>query len=131
MSLACNNQQAENERLQDEWNLRCRELATVLGDVKDVPSAKAAEPRLQPILKEMKRLDEQLGKSYDPESVDPGESRKMSKSVAQGIQDMQRLNLETLRISKEPELVAALGETWKKLPSVLMLEASGAIPKSK
>jgi hypothetical protein len=131
LSIACNDQAAENERLQEEWNIRCRELAAVLGGIKDVRSAKDAEPYLRLILQRMKKVEERLGKTYDPEDVDPRESRKMSKAVAQGIEDMQRLNLETLRISKEPELVAALGDTWKKLPSVFMLEASGAIPKSK
>ena len=55
----------------------------------------------------------------------------MTEAVAQGIAETQRLNMETLRISKNPEVVAALGATWKKLPSVMMLEAMGGIQKPK
>ena len=54
----------------------------------------------------------------------------MMKELANGVSEMQRLNDETLRISKKAELVAALGDVWKMLPMALMLDASGGMPKS-
>ena len=128
---ACGGGKSGNDRLQAQWNARCKEAADLLASVQDVPSAKAAEPKLKAALQEMEKINKELGKTYDSEDVDPGESQGMTKEVAGGIGEMQRLNTETLRISKHPELVAALGETWRKLPSVFMLESVGAIPKSK
>ena len=128
---ACSRRASENERLQKQWNAHCKEAADLLAGVTDVASAKAAEPRLKIVLEEMARLDERLGKSYDPEDVDPSERTRMTKEMARGIGEMQRLTQETLRIGKDPELRAAFGDTWRKIPSVFMLEAAGAIPKSK
>ena len=127
---ACNRQKAQNEKLQRQWNAKCKEAAELLASVKDVPSAKSAEPKLKAALQDLEAIGSQLDKSYDPEDVSPGEAKGMTKEVGEGIAEMQRLNAETLRISKSPEIIAALGETWKKLPSVFMLEASGAIPKT-
>jgi hypothetical protein len=127
---ACNRRQAQNEKLQRQWNAKCKEAADLLASVKDVPSAKSAEPKLKVVIQDLNAIGRQMDKSYDPENVDASESAGMTKEVAAGIQETQRLNAETVRISKSPDLVAALGPTCKKLPSVLMLEASGAIPKS-
>jgi seryl-tRNA synthetase len=128
---ACKSRQAQNEKLQRQWNAKTKEAADLLATVKDVPTAKAAEPKLKAVLQELNALGSQLDESYDPENVPASESEKMTKEVAEGIAETQRLNAETLRISKSPEVVAALGETWRKLPSVFLLEASGAIPKGK
>ncbi|MFL5342095.1 MAG: hypothetical protein ACJ8F7_18270 [Gemmataceae bacterium] len=128
---ACGRGKSQNERLQAQWNARCKEAANLLAGIQDVPSARAAEPKLKSALQEMEKINKELGKTYDSEDVDPSDSRGMTQEVAGGIGEMQRLSAETLRISKHPELIAALGETWRKLPSVFMLEATGAIPKSK
>jgi hypothetical protein len=50
------------------------------------------------------------------------------KGAVESIAEMQRLTLETQRISKQPELKEALGDTWKELPSVAILEASEEPP---
>jgi hypothetical protein len=130
MQSACNSQGAHNVKLQRQWNAKTREVADLLAGVKDVPSAKAAGPKLNTVLQELDAINSQLDKSYDPENVDAGELGKMTKEVAEGIAETQRMNVETIRISKSPDVVAALGDTWRKLPSVFMLEASGAFPKS-
>jgi hypothetical protein len=126
----CSRRATKNVRLQSQWNAKCKEAGDILSGITDVPSAKAAEPKLKSILEEMAKLDAQLQKSYDPDDVSPSERSEVAQEVAQGIGETQRLNQETLRLGKEPELRAALGETWKKIPSVVMLEAMGAIPKS-
>src|SRR5579864_431689 len=128
---ACTSRRAQNEKLQRQWNAKCKEAADLLASVKDVPSAKAAEPKLKSVLQELDAVGNQLDKSHDPENVDAIESRAMAKEVAEGIAEMQRLNAESLRISESPELVAALGESWKKLPVAMMLEAGSALQKSK
>ena len=102
-----------------------------MAGVSDVENARAAEPKLRVAVDELGRIDRELEKTYNPEDVDPGERKGMTEEVAKGIAAMQRLNQETLRVGRQPELVAALGETWKNLPSVPMLEAQGAIPKAK
>src|SRR5207253_641811 len=105
--------------------------ADLLAGITDVPSAKAAEPKLRAALQELEKINEQLDKSSDPEDLNQREARRMMEEVAKGIAAMQQLNTETLRVSKIPGASAALGDTWAKLPSVAMLEASGAIPKGK
>ena len=130
MLPACN-RRPQNERLQAKWNDKCKEAADLLAGATDVASARAAEPKLKRVLEEMDKINQQLDDSYDSENVPAGQRSGMTKRVAEGIADMERLNQETLRIAKDPALVAAFGDTWKKLPSVFMLEAAGAIPKTK
>jgi len=127
----CSRRKSHNERLQREWNAKVKAVADLLAGVTDVPSAKAAEPKLAAALEELERVDAELRKTYDPEDVDAVEREPMTEAVAQGLAEMQRETAETFRISKRPELVEALGETWKKIPSVFLLEAAGAIPKKK
>jgi hypothetical protein len=127
----CSRRVSHNVRLQQQANAKCKECAELLATVVDLPSAKAAEPKLKAALQELAKIEAELEKSYDPENVAPSEHDSMTEEVAKGMAEMQRLNGETVRISKNAELVAALGSTWKALPSVFMLEASGAIPKSK
>ena len=127
---ACGRRQANNENLQKQWNAKCKEAADLLAGVTDVGSAKVAQPNLKAVLQEIDKINNQLEKSYDPENVSPNEARGMVKELANGVSEMQRLNDETLRISKKAELVAALGDVWKMLPMALMLDASGGMPKS-
>ena len=127
---ACNSRQAQNLKLQRQWNAKTKEAADLLVGVTDVPSAKAAEPKLKQVLQDLDAIGAQMDKSYDPENVDASESGAITKAVADGIAEMQRLNAESLRISENPEIVAALGESWKKLPIAMMQEAAGAIQKS-
>jgi hypothetical protein len=125
---ACNRRAAQNQRLHKEWNAKCKEIADLLVGVTDVRSAKAAEPKLKAALREMEKLNAQLDKNYDPEDVDPGDSPKMTKAVAEGIVEFQRLMTETMRIGMDPELTAALGETWKQLPTAAIIEANKKFP---
>jgi len=126
---ACGRRLASNEKLQKQWNSKCKEAADLLAGVTDVGSAKAVEPKLKAVLQEIDTINSQLEKSYDPENVSHDEARGMMKEVANGIGEMQRLNGEALRISKKPDLVAALGDTRKMLPMAPVLDAGG-IPKS-
>jgi len=121
---ACSRFKSKNERLQLQWNAKTKEVNDLLAGVKDVPSAKAAEPKLAAALKDLEKIGEKLEKHYDSEDVDPGEREPMTEAVAAGIAEMQREAAEVMRISKNPELVAALGETWKKIPSVVIMEAT-------
>jgi hypothetical protein len=127
---ACDSRQTQEIKLQRQWNAKVRETADLLAGVTDVPSAKAAEPKLKQMLQELTAIGKQMDKTADPESEGGGESAKLTQAVAEGIAEAQRLNAETLRISKNPEMVTALGESWKKLPIAMIQEAAGAIQKS-
>jgi hypothetical protein len=131
LTPACSRRKSHNERLQQQWNAKVKELADLLAGVTDPPAANAAVPKLEKAVQELERVEKELRKYSDPEDVDPSEQQPMTEAVVQGIAEMQRLNVEILRISKSPELVTALGQTWRKIPDVPMLEAAGAIPKSK
>jgi hypothetical protein len=128
---ACNRGPSRNVRLQREYNACCKEAADLLAGVTDVPTARAAEPRLKVVLRRWVKVNEQLEASYDSSDVSPRERDAMLTEVGQGIAEIQRLNVEMLRISKLPDVFAALGETGKQLPSFPMLGAAGAIPNSK
>jgi len=116
--------QAQNIRLLKEWQLKCKAAADLLAGVKDVPSAKAAEPRLAKLLSDMDKIQEQLDRTYEPSEVEPADERAVTKQVGEGIVQMQRLVVETMRIGKEPQLTQALGETWERLPSKGLLDAT-------
>ena len=127
---ACSTPQAQNTRLLKQWNVKCKEAADLLETIKDVPSAKAAEPKLKVVVQELNKLDVALQASYDSEDVDFQDSPRITKHVAEGIGEMQRLMVESLRIGKNPELRSALGETWKSLPAAAMMDAQGNFPAS-
>jgi len=120
---ACSRQGARNIALQKQWNAKCKEAADLLAGVTDVASARAAEPKLIRVFDEWEKIGEQLDESYDPENVAVRDNKAMTEAAAQGIVEMQRLTQETLRISKRPELVEALGKAWKRNPSTMMLQA--------
>ena len=120
----CSFPQAQRTRLLAQWNARCKEAADLLESVKDVASAQAASPKIIAVMKELQKLDEQLEASEDPEDmglVDMG----VTTQVGEGIGHMQRLVIEGLRIGKEPELRAALGDAWNYLPTAMMVDEAG------
>src|SRR5262245_41362984 len=121
----CPLQQAQNTRLLKAWAAKCKETADLLATVKDAASAKAAGPKIIKLMKEMEKLNEQLDTSYDPEDVGLIEAPGVTKHVGEGIAEMQRLMEESMRIGKDPELRAALGEAWNHLPAAAMLDAAG------
>lgn len=125
---ACNSQAKQNERLQKEWNAKCKEAADLLAGINDPASAKAAEPKLRQVMEQMAKTGEKLDKTYDPENVHGSEAEKMTEAVAQGIAEMQRIMTESLRISKIPGVTAALGETWDMLPASALVKAGGGGP---
>ena len=120
---ACSRRQSQNVRLQLQCNAKTKEIADLLAGVSDVPSARAADPKIAAALGDLEKLEQQLERSYDPENVASSEQGPMTEAIAEGIAEAQRMNAETLRIRQNPELVAALGATWKKLPSVIMMDA--------
>ncbi len=128
---ACSSRKSQNERLQLQWNAKTKEVNDLLAGITDAPSAKAAEPKLATALKDLERIGEKLEKHYDSEDVDSGERDPMTEAVAAGIAEMEREGAEVRRINMNPEIVTALGETWKKIPSVVILEANGPMPKAK
>jgi hypothetical protein len=105
-----------------------KEAADLLATVKDVATAKAAGPKLAATMREIQKIDEQLEKSYDPEEVDAHDSPRVTKQVAEGIGEMQRLMVESVRVGKDPEIRAALGEAWQLLPAAAMMEAGVEFP---
>ncbi len=123
---ACNSRAKQNEKLQKQSNAKLKEAADLLAGIRDVEGAKSAEPRLRQTLDEMNKINSQLSKSYDPEDVDSSERPAMTEAVAQGIAEMQRLVAESLRISQIPGVAAALGDTWDRLPSAMMLKRRGS-----
>ena len=122
---ACSAYQAQNTQLMKQWTAKCKEAADLLETIKDVPSAKAAEPKLKEVIEAWRKIDEKL-QAYDPEEVE--DSPRMTRHAAEGIGEFQRLMVESLRISKNPELRSALGETWKSLPAAAMMDAQGNFP---
>lgn len=125
---ACATRPAQNTRLFKEWNAKCKEAADLLETVKDVAGAKAAAPKLSVVMQELHKIDEQLEESYDPTEVDFDYPPRVTKQVAEGIAEMQRLNMESLRVGKDPEMKAALGEAWNLLPAAAMIEAGVDFP---
>jgi hypothetical protein len=126
----CSPRKSQHIRIQKRWNAKVKEAADLLASVTDEAGARAAESKLAATLRELDRINDELEKFEDQEVI-TGEKDPLLQAVGEGIAETQRLNMETLRISKEPELVAALGPTWKQLPSVFMLEAAGAISRPK
>jgi|GEM_PF-3170198 hypothetical protein len=127
---ACVPRQAENTRLFKQWNAKCKEAADLLESIKDVPTAKAAAPKLKAVMEELGKLNEKLERSYDPEDVDIADMPGTTKQVGEGIAQMQRLMMESVRIGKDREMRAALGDTWQYLPAAAMMDAQGNFPAS-
>ena len=132
--VGCDIGRRQNAGLMGKWTAKCKDAADLLASVKDVPSAKLAEPKLKVALRELTEIGEQMERLQDREEDYIPESRferkHQLKGAVEGIAEMQRLTLETQRISKQPELKQALGDTWKELPSVAILEASGELPEN-
>lgn len=114
LMLGCGGQ-AHNVRLLKQWNAHCKEAADLLAGVKDAASARAALPRLKAALQAMDEVQTELDETYDPTEVDPWDESAVNEPVAQGIVEMQRLTAESVRIARDPEIKAALGETWDRL----------------
>lgn len=111
----CGRGQAHNVRLLRDYKDKCKEAADLLAGVKDVPSAQAVLPRLKASLQEMDELQAKLEQSYDPTEVDPWDEAAVDEQALGGIAEFQRLVAESARIAKNPEIKAALGETWDRL----------------
>src|SRR5438477_13190733 len=90
LTPACSRRKTQNERLQQQWNAKVKEMADLLAGVTDVSSAKAAEPKLAAAMEAYDRIAEELDKRYDSEDVDPSEQKPMTEAVAQGIAETQR-----------------------------------------
>ena len=123
---ACNVRHMQAASLMKQWGAKCKEAADLLAGVKDAATAKAAAPRLDTLVKEMDKLQEQIDRVYDPTEVEPGDEQAVMEEVAQNIVQMQRLMVEVGRVGKEPEIAAALGETWKRLSFIDVLNQPGA-----
>jgi hypothetical protein len=128
-SLGCDAGRSQNTRHLKTWTAKCKEAADVLETIKDVPSAKAAAPKLKIVMQELHKLDAQIETTYDPEEVDFVDSPRMTKQVGEGIAEMQRMMLESVRVGRDPELRAALGDTWQLLPAEAMMDAQGNLPR--
>jgi predicted nuclease with TOPRIM domain len=128
MFPACAPRQAQNARLFREWNAKCKEAADLLTTVKDVQSAKAVAPRLSALMKRLDEINEKLDQTCDPEEAALDDSPRTVKQLAEGIGEMQRLTMESVRIGQDPEIRAALGEAWQLLPAAAMMEAGVEFP---
>jgi hypothetical protein len=129
-AIGCENNHAQTNRLFQQWNAKIKEAADLLETVQDVASAKAAAPQLTSVMQDLHQINEKLEISYDPEGVDFGDSLRVTQGVGEAIAQMQRLDMEGLRVGKDPELRAALGEAWNLLPAKAMMEAQGELPPS-
>jgi hypothetical protein len=76
-------------------------------------------------MKELGKLDEQIEALNDRDDDDLLSMPHQTKQVGEGIGHMQRLMIEGVRIGKEPELRAALGEAWNYLPAAMMVDEEG------
>jgi hypothetical protein len=131
--VGCDIGRRQNAGLMGKWTAKCKDAADLLASIKDVPRAQLAEPKLKVALQELAEIDEQvqrLREAEEGEYIPEARLQHEMKQVAEGIAEMQRLAIETQRISKQPELKEALGDTWKELPSVAILEASSELPEN-
>jgi hypothetical protein len=126
---ACNLQQAQAIALMKQWSAKCQEAADLLAGVKDAGTAKAAAPRLDVLIQEMDKLQEQIDRVYDPTEVDPGDEKAVMEEVGQNIVQMQRLMAEVVRIGQRPELTAALGKSWDRLSGYDVINVSDVKPQ--
>jgi hypothetical protein len=126
MLPACNLRHMQAVSLMKQWGAKCKETADLLAGVKDAASAKAAAPRLDTLVKEMDKLQEQIDRVYDPTEVEPGDERAVMEEVGLNIVQMQRLMIEVGRVGKEPEITEALGDAWKRLSFIDVLNQPGA-----
>ena len=124
----CAPRPARNTRLLSEWTAKSKEAADLLETVKDVATARSAAPKIAAVMRELHKIDEQLEKSYDPTDVDFDDAPRVTKHAGEAIVQMQRLMMESLRVGQDPELKAALGETWNLLPVAGMIEAGVEFP---
>jgi hypothetical protein len=127
-SLGCEVGRPQSTRYLTTWTAKCKEAADLLETIKDVPSANAAAPKLKAVMQELHKLDEKLEASYDAEEVDFVDSPRVTKQVGEGIAEMQRMMLESVRVGKDPQLRVALGDTWQLLPAAAMMDAQGNLP---
>jgi hypothetical protein len=81
---------------------------------------------LDTLVKEMDKLQEQIDRVYDPTEVEPGDERAVMEEVGLNIVQMQRLMIEVGRVGKEPEITEALGDAWKRLSFIDVLNQPGA-----
>lgn len=121
----CTSRAAKNQKLHQQFAAKCKEAADLMAGISDAASAKAAEPRLKVVFRDLDKINQELEEHYDSEDVDPTHERVMSQAVIQGIVEFQRMTGETHRLSKNLEAIGALGETWKMNPCVAMLKTAG------
>jgi hypothetical protein len=122
---ACSFPQSQRTRLFKQWTAKCKAAAELLETVKDIPSAQAASPKIIALMKELDKLDAQIEAVQDREDVDLIDMPRETKQVGEGIGQMQRLMTESVRIGKDRELRAALGDAWNYLPAAMMLDEEG------
>ncbi len=127
-AAGCAPRQGANTRLFKQWNAKCKEAADLVATVKDVPTAKAAAPKIAAAIRELDEISGTLEDSYDPTEVDFRDAPRVDKQVGEGIVEMQRLMTESLRVGKDPEMKAALGDAWNLLPVADMMEAGVEFP---
>lgn len=122
---ACSLPQSQRTRLFKQWAAKCKEAADLLESVQDVASAKAAGPKIIAVMKELGKLDEQIEAIHDRDDGDILDMPRETKQVGESINQMQRLMTQSVRIGKDRELKAALGDAWNYLPAAMLLDEEG------
>ena len=88
------------------------DMASVLEDIKDESSAKAAKPKLEKLAERMKAVQEEMNEDEMP----PEERMEKLKEYGERMEKVQkRLMKEMFRIASDPKLSAALDEAMKDM----------------
>ena len=114
--LGCENAVAKRKWLVGEIAKTTTSITEVLVTVKDEATAKAAAPKLEPLVDRWDRLSVQLDEvDLALENEFHMASEKELEKFGQWMAEHSRLMQEELRVAQIPGATAALGEPWQRL----------------
>ena len=112
----CESAVATRKRLVGEATKTTTAITDVLVTVKDEATAKAAAPKLEPLVDRLERTSAQLDEvDLALENEFHMASEKELEKFGQWMAEHSRLMQEELRVAQIPGATAALGEPWQRL----------------
>jgi predicted DNA-binding protein len=108
----CESEAASRRRLTAKLATATKEMADVLAEIKDKPTATAARPKIQKLIEQVEDWTEQI--DAQETSVGIGDEVTLE-SHGRWIGEHTRMMKEQYRIGQIPAAREGLGDTWKKL----------------
>jgi hypothetical protein len=105
----------DHESLTKDSISKMKEMVSVLKGVTDESSAKAAGPKLEAISKDMKNLQAEMKKLGEPPKEKQEELAK--KYVPELMSAQGEVMKEMMRISSDPKLAKAMGDSMRTIKS--------------